>query len=219
MWHPNYKSFYGKYSETKTRIYNENFQSNSSSSFSNKSMHKGTLIDCIILDNIKYNKISVHPRENCLSDHVARILVLENLKAPLKKYTHTRKIRTFDDKSIANFQSYFREEVWDSVYNSDHVNRMFNNFHCILLRYFEKSFPMRYNSYRTKYNGWITTGIIKSHVIRKGIFTLYTNIQINLKLRNTITNTAPSFIHSFIHFIAFNSIAYRRQSIGYRICQ
>jgi hypothetical protein len=26
-------------------------------------------------------------------------------------------------------------------------------------------------------------------------------------------------VHSFIHFIAFNSIAYRRQSIGYRICQ
>jgi hypothetical protein len=35
------------------------------------------------------------------------------LKTPLKKYTHKRKIRTFYDKSIANFQSYLREEVWD----------------------------------------------------------------------------------------------------------
>jgi hypothetical protein len=48
--------------------------------------------------------MSVHPCENGLSDHVAQILVLENLKVPLQKYIHTRKIRTSDDKSKANFQ-------------------------------------------------------------------------------------------------------------------
>jgi hypothetical protein len=33
------------------------------------------------------------------SKNVAQILVWDNLKVPLQKYTHTRKIRTFDDNS------------------------------------------------------------------------------------------------------------------------
>jgi hypothetical protein len=64
-----------------------------------------------------------------------------------------------DDKLIANFQSHLREEVWDSVYNSEGVNEMFNNFHRILLRHFENNFPLRYKSYITKHIGWITKGI------------------------------------------------------------
>jgi len=64
-----------------------------------------------------------------------------------------------DDNSIANFQSYLREEAWDSVYNSIDMNNIFNNFHCILLRHFENSFPNMYKSYRPKDNGWITKGI------------------------------------------------------------
>jgi hypothetical protein len=107
----------------------------------------------------KYNKVSVHRWENGLSDHAAQILVLENSKVPFQKYTHTRKIRTFDDKSIAIFQSYLREEVWDSVYNSDDVNRMFDNFHCILLRHFENSFPMRTDSNMQLYGPFIGKGI------------------------------------------------------------
>jgi exonuclease III len=73
---------------------------------------KRTLIDSIFLDNAKYNNISVYPFENGLSDHVAQILTLRNIKVPLQKYTYTRKTRLMDDKSIANFQSYLREEAW-----------------------------------------------------------------------------------------------------------
>jgi exonuclease III len=68
--------------------------------------NKRTLIDSIFLDNAKYNNISVYPFENGLSDHVAQILTLGNIKVPLQTYTHTKKIRLIDDKSIANFQSY-----------------------------------------------------------------------------------------------------------------
>jgi hypothetical protein len=92
---------------------------------------------------------------------------------------------------IANFQSYLREEVWDSVYNSDDVNRMFNNFHCIVLRHFENSFPMRYKSYRTKYNSWITTGIKISHNKKRNLHIIY-KYSNNPQVRNTITNTVPS---------------------------
>jgi hypothetical protein len=135
--------------------------------------NKGTLIDSIFLDNAKYNNISVHPFEDGISDHVAQILILENIKVPLQNYIYTKKTRTIDDKSIANFQPYLREEARDSVYNSDDVNRMFNNFHCILLRHFENSFPIRYKSYRTKHNDWVTTGIKISCERRRNLYIIY----------------------------------------------
>jgi len=106
--------------------------------------NKGTLIDSIFLDNAKFQNLSVHPFDSGLSDHVAQILTLRNLTVPLQKYIHTIKTRIMDDTSIANFQSHLREEAWDSVYNSEDVNEMFNNFHCILLRHFENNFPLRY---------------------------------------------------------------------------
>ena len=121
--------------------------------------NKGTLINSIFLDNAEFQNLSVHSFDSGLSDHDAQILTLKNITFPLKKYTHTSKTRIMDDKSVADFQSHLREEAWDSVYNSEDVNEMFNNFHCILLRHFENSFPSRYKSYITKHNGWITKGI------------------------------------------------------------
>jgi hypothetical protein len=38
------------------------------------------------------------------------ILIVEKIKIPLQKYTYAEKTRITDDKSIANFQSYLREE-------------------------------------------------------------------------------------------------------------
>jgi len=99
--------------------------------------NKGTLIDSIFLDNTKYY-ILVQPFENGLSDHVAQILTLGNIKTPSPKYKYTRRTRLIDDETIANFQTHLREEAWDSVYNCNDVNKMFNNFHCIFLRHFEK---------------------------------------------------------------------------------
>ena len=121
--------------------------------------NKGTLINSIFLDNAEFQNLSVHSFDSSLSDHVAQILTLKNITVPLQKYTHTSKTRIMDDKSIANFQSHLREEAWDSVYNSEDVNEMFNSFHCILLSHFENSFPLRYTPYLTKHNGWITKGI------------------------------------------------------------
>jgi hypothetical protein len=74
-----------------------------------------------------------------------------------------------------------REEAWDSVYNSDDVNGMFNNFHCILVRYFGNSFPITYKSYRNKQNNWITEGIRISCKRKRDLYTIYkhtNNIQV-----------------------------------------
>ena len=120
---------------------------------------KGTLTDSIFLDTTKLNNISVHPFDIGLSDHTAQILTLGDVRIPPSKCAYTKKTRLMDDNLITNFQSYLKEEAWDSVYNSFEMNNIFNNFHCILLRHFESSFPISYKSYRPNYNGWITKGI------------------------------------------------------------
>jgi hypothetical protein len=85
--------------------------------------------------------------------------MLGNIKTSSPKHKYTRRTRLIDDETIANFQTHLREEAWDSVYNCNDVNKMFNNFHCILLRHFENSFPILYKTHRTKHNDWITRGI------------------------------------------------------------
>jgi len=135
--------------------------------------NKGTLIDIIFLDNAKFQNLPVHPFDSGLSDHVAQILTLRNITVSLQKYIHTSRTIIMEDKSIAIFQSHLREEAWDSVYNSEDVNEMFNNFHCILLRHFESSFSLRYKSYITKHNGWITKGIKISCQRKTDLYLMY----------------------------------------------
>jgi hypothetical protein len=135
--------------------------------------NKGTLIDSIFLDNTKLNNISVHPFDSGLSDHIAQILTMGNIRIPPSKYKKKKKNRLMDDNSIANFRSYLREEAWDSIYNSIDVNNIFNNFHCILLRHFESRFPNMYKSYRPKHNGWITKGIRISCQRKRDLYSIY----------------------------------------------
>ena len=114
--------------------------------------NKGTLIDNIFLDKTKPNNITVHALDNGLSDHIAQILTLVNMKVPISKQTYTRKARVMDGESRSNFQSHLREEVWGGVYDSKDVNCSFNNFHCTLIRHFEDSFPIVLKSNKSKHN-------------------------------------------------------------------
>ena len=47
--------------------------------------NKGTLIDIIVLDNAKFQNLSVHSFNSGLWDHVAQILTLNNITVPLQK--------------------------------------------------------------------------------------------------------------------------------------
>lgn len=86
-----------------------------------ESNNKGTLIDNIFLDNTKHNCISVYVMENVLSEHDAQILSLKEMQIPLLKITQKKnKTRLINDQMIGS---------WESVYNADNVNSMFNNFH------------------------------------------------------------------------------------------
>ena len=60
----------------------------------------------IFLDRGKFNNITVNALDNRLSDHIAQILTLVNMKVPISKQTYTRKTRVMDIESRNNFQSH-----------------------------------------------------------------------------------------------------------------
>ena len=127
------------------------------------------------MDKTRYNNITVNAFDNGLSDHIAQILTLVNMKVPISKQTYMRKTRVMDIESRNNFQAYLREELWNGVYDSEDVNCSFNNFHCTLIRHFENSFPSVYKLYKPNHNGWITKGI-KISCQRKGyLYYVYRN--------------------------------------------
>lgn len=137
--------------------------------------NKGTLIDNIFLDKTKLNNVTVHALDNGLSDHIAQILTLVNMKVPISKQTYTRKARVMDAESRSNFQSHLREEVWSGVYDSRDVNCSFNNFHCTLIRHFEDSFPIVLKSNKSKHNDWITKGIKISCQRKRSLYSICRN--------------------------------------------
>ena len=144
--------------------------------------NKGTLIDNIFLDKGKLNNITVNALDNGLSDHIAQILTLVNMKAPISKHIYTRKTRVVDVESRNNFQSHLREEVWNGVYDSRDVNCSFNNFHCTLIRHFENSFPSVFKLYEAKHNDWITKGIKTSCQRKRYLYSVYKNTN-NLQVK------------------------------------
>jgi hypothetical protein len=52
-----------------------------------------------------------------------------------------------------------QEENWDSVYNTNNINEMFNNFQNTLIRNFDNSFPVITTGNRRNSANWITNGI------------------------------------------------------------
>jgi hypothetical protein len=102
------------------------------------SNNKETLLDSFFIDSKKYDHVSVYYFVNGLSDHDAQIIILGNIKNPSRKVAIKNKIRVIDAQTIAKFQLLLREETWDTVYDTEDVNSMFNNFHGIFLRHFEQ---------------------------------------------------------------------------------
>jgi hypothetical protein len=136
---------------------------------------KETQIDNMFLDSMRLNCYSVYPMENGLSDHNAQIFILNKLQIPLRKINPKRKIRLINPETTAKFQMLLNEEAWDSVYNTDNINSMFNCFHCTFLNIFENSFPITYRSYKNKNNDWITNGIRISCKHKRGLYVLSRN--------------------------------------------
>jgi hypothetical protein len=77
---------------------------------------------------------------------------------PLHKLKTTRKI---NEHTISDFFNKLSCESWNTIFNSEDVNDMFNSFLNIYLRIFYSSFPLKKVIGRNKNdnNNWITTGI------------------------------------------------------------
>ena len=121
--------------------------------------NKGTIIDSLFIDRMKFKNILVSPFVNGLLDHDTQIISLDNIKSLALHSFPKKKLRIINDFTLKNFLSSLRKELWLTVYEAKNVNCMFNFFHCTFQRIFESSFPIAYKGYKSYDNGWITAGI------------------------------------------------------------
>jgi hypothetical protein len=98
-------------------------------------------IDNIFIDISKMDDYEIIPLVNGLSDHDGQALILNNIKnEPYERQSYfTRKINRY---TIADFQIKLSYEIWESVFNCEDVNVIFNSFLNTYLRTFYSSFPL-----------------------------------------------------------------------------
>ena len=101
-----------------------------------------TAIDNIFIDASQLESYTVTPIINGVSDHDAQLLIIttDYSLAP----THTPKtIRKINKYTISDFIDKLNCESWDTVFNNEDVNTMFNSFLDTYLRIFYSSFPLK----------------------------------------------------------------------------
>ena len=118
-----------------------------------------TAIDNIFVDNSRLGSTITLPLINDLSDHDAQLLTINNIYAATKKVSLKQRTRITNSETRTNFQSLLKQETWQSVYQTQDTNNMFNSFLNTFLHIFEASFPVTYRSTKEKKNDWITQGI------------------------------------------------------------
>jgi hypothetical protein len=144
--------------------------------FPTRVTHKSaTLIDCIYLDTSQFKKVTAHQHINALSDHDAQIIMLDSSLIECQKNISKKRVHLINKQTLNSFLMSLQEEKWESVYNTDNVNEMFNNFQNILIRNFENSFPPKWIRYSSKNNNWITVGIKTSCKRKRELYLLRRN--------------------------------------------
>jgi hypothetical protein len=125
----------------------------------------------------------VTPIINGASDHDARLLIIstDDSNVPIRKFKTIRKINKY---TISNFIDKLSCKSWDTIFNSEDVNIMFNSFLNIYLRIFYPSFPLKkvINRNNDDDKNWITSGIKISHKHKRELYLTSRNSN-NLKLK------------------------------------
>jgi hypothetical protein len=140
------------------RMYQISIQLNASSPVQWTSSDKKA-IDNIFVDNSRLGSTITPPLINGLSDHDAQLLTINNIKKKKKKVSLKQRTRIINSETLTNFQSLLKQETWQSVYQTQDTNNVFNSFLNAFLHIFEASFPVTYRSTKKKKNYWITQGI------------------------------------------------------------
>ena len=88
--------------------------------------HSSTVIDNIFLNNI-ITDFSIQSRPNGFSDRDPLLLMLNNIRLHITtaQYTNSRLI---NECTLSEFQSKLSYEFWDSVFNGEDIDTIFNEF-------------------------------------------------------------------------------------------
>ena len=130
-------------------------------------------IDNIFFNITRFEDYSVYPLKNDLSDHDGQIV---KIKTELPTFSGGINIvRKVNEYTIIDFLNSLSNESWESTFNTENVDLMFNSFLNTYLRIFYSSFPpIRINSRKNK-KTWITQGIRKSCKHKRELFLLTKN--------------------------------------------
>ena len=120
--------------------------------------NSSSIIDNIFIDSTRFEHYSIFPLTNGLSDHDAQMLIISIPQSQPPEHL-TRYIRKVNKHTITDFQFNLSYETWDSIFEGDDVNEIFNSFLNTYLRIFYSSFPLIKAKRRAANNSWITQGI------------------------------------------------------------
>ena len=143
-----------------------------------------TAIDNIFIDISQFESYSVTPILNGLSDYDAQLLIIsmDYSHMPIQK---SKTVRIMNKYRISYFINKLCNKSWDTIFNSNNVNAMFNSFLNIYLRIFFSSFPPKrvLNRNNNDNNTWITLGIKTSCRHKRELYLAYRNSN-NLELKS-----------------------------------
>ena len=104
-------------------------------------LNSQTASDNVFIDTSTIGKYDLYPLINGLSDHDAQILIL-NTGQKKEKECHTYTKRKINKYTIADFKLKLSNETWETVFDGNDVNKIFNSFLNICLRIYYSSFPL-----------------------------------------------------------------------------
>jgi len=118
-----------------------------------------TAIGNIFIDVSQFEGYTITLIINGVSDHDAQLLTISTDYSYIP--THRSKtVRKFCKYTVSDFIDKLSCESWDSIFNNEDVNAMFNSFLNIYLRIFYSSFPLKkVTNHNYNDNNWITLGI------------------------------------------------------------
>ena len=135
------------------------------------------------MDNTYLNKFDIISLINGLSDHDAQLLTIQFASTQNEDHQMYFK-RNIKHYTITDFLLTLSYETWESVFEDNDVNTVFNSFLNIFLRHFYCSFPMVRVNKPSNQNTWITSGIQTSCQHKRALY---------VNLRNNNNPTSRNF--------------------------
>ena len=117
-----------------------------------------TAIDNIFIETSKFANYTTFPPLHGLSDYNAQLIMIYDTGLKLRKEKSIT-IKKIDTYTMFDFQMKLSFESWETVFENNDKDTMFNAFLNTYLRIFYSSFPLKKLNTKPKSNTWITLGI------------------------------------------------------------